>query len=336
MMEEQGLLGGQPRTSRRRAVLLLAALAFATALATRTRLTRRRRSSDAALAELAFGDHGDKSWSFQSIGAHEVAHLLTSANDTKITCDRSVSYAFCGEATCTRLGLSDDPGSDIAACACREISEGDDEPAYIFLGWAGLLFASSDTYIKLVHDYVTGAADIDEITDRACDALSQNTFYPEVAPDLTSQPANGVLSSELKSRVVVNKTCEAPLTTSLCSNAPCFYTPDFGELNYTCWCPVMPEPVLHNQGNPVELIAPSVGHFGQQKKDNSDVGACADYAFGVGTCTVQGNQGSLGPFFQGSHELTWAVAAYATMKNGERPGDMRDLKCRAWVGSELA
>ena len=98
----------------------------------------------------------------------------------------------------------------------------------------------------------------------------------------------------------------------------------------------MPEPVLHNQGNPVELIAPSVGHFGQQKKDNSDVGACADYAFGVGTCTVQGNQGSLGPFFQGSHELTWAVAAYATMKNGERPGDMRDLKCRAWVGSELA
>ena len=108
---------------------------------------------------------------------------------------------------------------------------------YIFLGWAGLLFASSDTYIKLVHDYVTGAADIDEITDRACDALSQNTFYPEVAPDLTSQPANGVLSSELKSRVVVNKTCEAPLTTSLCSNAPCFYTPDFGEHGSDkCYC----------------------------------------------------------------------------------------------------
>ena len=333
-MEERSLLGGQPRSWRRRTALL-ALSGFAAALASRTRAAGlRRRSADAA--ELAFGDHGDKSWSFQSIGAHEVAYLLTSANDTKITCDRSVSYAFCGEATCTRLGLSDDPGSDIAACACREISEADDEPAYIFLGWAGLLFASSDTYIKLVHDYVTGAADIDEITDRACDALSQNTFYPEVAPDLTSQPANGVLSSELKSRVVVNKTCEAPLTTSLCSNAPCFYTPDFGELNYTCWCPVMPEPVLHNQGNPVELIAPSVGHFGQQKKDNSDVGACADYAFGVGTCTVQGNQGSLGPFFQGSHELTWAVAAYATMKNGERPGDMRDLKCRAWVGSELA
>ena len=84
--------------------------------------------------------------------------------------------------------------------------------------------------------------------------------------------------------------------------------------------------------------ARTVGHarVRQRLQDNSDVGACADYAFGVGTCTVQGNQGSLGPFFQGSHELTWAVAAYATMKNGERPGDMRDLKCRAWVGSELA
>ena len=62
----------------------------------------------------------------------------------------------------------------------------------------------------------------------------------------------------------------------------------------------------------------------------------AGYAFGVGACTVQGNQGFLGPFFQGSHELTWAIAAYSTMKKGERPGDMRDLKCRAWVGSELA